>query len=1213
LIWNIPIPIVHNSDVAFPSLYPYVDFVDKQFAWNSRSDRYEYLPQADRKVVEPEIWHGVVNPAVWRDWNGESDIQKIKNFLKKTEDFYAWKGKFAPRSTPPRVFYYDGFAESKSVNTKNLFLYGLTMSNTENLAYKRFTKYLLQDLNGIVDQFNTTADADTKSIVAWLGITSSKDEIDANTVKIMPDVQSRLPIQSILKNFKSIINETTLADAYWFVRNAGRYSSGSSVRVDLSPISMTIADEVAQSTLKQTNIAIMSSIDQAILNSWIVRRIPIFDELHASYSDPINLATENLKSYSAFYLGQSSKSITTPQMCSFTRGSSGYVGTFGRSELVEANLGYDVSTTEKQLDVLKSDTQQLVAMKGQSYSCFDTSWSPKLDSYWWGNSILRVVNSSNPSELLNESPGATRIKWMTQSIVSIGWMKETTRLPAASIADCTNERYIYALRNPEILHVNVFNRLGGTQQCLVGVPSEWNTGIWACSWLVGNKTPRYTCISQNESLVNIPSFAESLDKFTHSTCLSGSVYLDGTSIQTANSICMNNAAEGTSATVNRWDDMTTYENIYFHTIPSILHHISPTDEELSAAIENGATPSIPVDMVRYLEFYTPKGNIARIDYPNFFTLSGTDIASLRASLKDLSEKTWQKIIDQENSTTLNPKDQIAQKFLLQWSPSISILDWNNYISDELLLKVLQSRNWLNPDVTVKYKQSIETTLSYSHEYPNSDVTKNPPKIPTLSDSYDIAYLGLTSFFPQSNTSSEADTITSDYNAKFAQIKALNYSEPSENLDDPYSSSSQCGSPDGVDLFQWPSAISCWVHSLSMPRISAGSCGPWTIWIEKASSAVTLPTGLLSDIQWIQDFYSGGQLVYNIERTNISFHDSITLQYNYRKNGIPLVLPEGSSIDIHILSWSTSDGKQIPVSEIHKYIDSAPNSSKITDWYAKFVLTAGEKSANIDVRASLSIHFPDGSESKIESWPLHLRISDEYVDINSRNWITIDSTGTGEVMLDFSVKNHSGSLSTLNYPLSIDIFDDVDGTHLSSWTVSQTSIYTLSSIYTKKIWNYRILVQDASWRAWEITLAVRSGVFSQVSFEPISRVVLKGAETYAALHLLDNLGNPIWPDLHSVDIETENGFIIAQDGTKKQTYHVDLMEPILPLRLSWLNTGDFHIKIKIDNVIVWVYSLLVVPSAQMRLIRSNQPSVDGWLQKMMIRIEKLFPGLTRLHL
>jgi hypothetical protein len=101
--------------------------------------------------------------------------------------------------------------------------------------------------------------------------------------------------------------------------------------------------------------------------------------------------------------------------------------------------------------------------------------------------------------------------------------------------------------------------------------------------------------------------------------------------------------------------------------------------------------------------------------------------------------------------------------------------------------------------------------------------------------------------------------------------------------------------------------------------------------------------------------------------------------------------------------------------------------------------------------------------------------------------------------------------------------------------------------------------------------------------------------------LDNLGNPIWPDLHSVDIETENGFIIAQDGTKKQTYHVDLMEPILPLRLSWLNTGDFHIKIKIDNVIVWVYSLLVVPSAQMRLIRSNQPSVDGWLQKMMIRI------------
>lgn len=65
-------------------------------------------------------------------------------------------------------------------------------------------------------------------------------------------------------------------------------------------------------------------------------------------------------------------------------------------------------------------------------------------------------------------------------------------------------------------------------------------------------------------------------------------------------------------------DTTTYENQIFHTIPSLLHHISPTDDEIAAAKQNGVTPSLPVDMIRYVEFLTPKGNIAHLTYPNFF-------------------------------------------------------------------------------------------------------------------------------------------------------------------------------------------------------------------------------------------------------------------------------------------------------------------------------------------------------------------------------------------------------------------------------------------------------------------------------------------------------------------------------------------------------------------------------------------------------------------
>jgi hypothetical protein len=53
-------------------------------------------------------------------------------------------------------------------------------------------------------------------------------------------------------------------------------------------------------------------------------------------------------------------------------------------------------------------------------------------------------------------------------------------------------------------------------------------------------------------------------------------------------------------------DNTTYKDILYHTIPSIVYHKSPTDDEIAAALKTGATPSLSIDMDRYVEFQTPK-------------------------------------------------------------------------------------------------------------------------------------------------------------------------------------------------------------------------------------------------------------------------------------------------------------------------------------------------------------------------------------------------------------------------------------------------------------------------------------------------------------------------------------------------------------------------------------------------------------------------------
>lgn len=87
LIGNIPIPMVEKNGINFPSVFPYIDFVDKIFVYDGANGQYSYNQENDG-VEEADIWHGVINPATGRSWSGATDIQKISQFLDKTHDFY---------------------------------------------------------------------------------------------------------------------------------------------------------------------------------------------------------------------------------------------------------------------------------------------------------------------------------------------------------------------------------------------------------------------------------------------------------------------------------------------------------------------------------------------------------------------------------------------------------------------------------------------------------------------------------------------------------------------------------------------------------------------------------------------------------------------------------------------------------------------------------------------------------------------------------------------------------------------------------------------------------------------------------------------------------------------------------------------------------------------------------------------------------------------
>ncbi len=154
-----------------------------------------------------------------------------------------------------------------------------------------------------------------------------------------------------------------------------------------------------------------------------------------------------------------------------------------------------------------------------------------------------------------------------------------------------------------------------TQSCTTAYPSEWTRPGGTCTTfpsvnLGGQPAPRYTCISNVASAPVTIDFASSATEFANSvasSCNNGVLMLDGREIARSDSTCITTLTSGVGDdTTTTTVDSTQYKNLSFHTIPSLYHHTSPTDEEIAAAMANRMTPSLPVDMVRYVEFVTPK-------------------------------------------------------------------------------------------------------------------------------------------------------------------------------------------------------------------------------------------------------------------------------------------------------------------------------------------------------------------------------------------------------------------------------------------------------------------------------------------------------------------------------------------------------------------------------------------------------------------------------
>lgn len=144
VLGDVPLPVVNKNGNRFPSIFPYVDFVDKAYLYNRQSKFFEFNGEVSNP--QPEIWHGVIKA----NQTGDQGRQQIAQFLDKSHLFHDGDPDF--KSFEKKIFFADLWNEWQNMNKFGFFNYDRWTRNWEDLAYGRFNKHLIkklyEDMNG---------------------------------------------------------------------------------------------------------------------------------------------------------------------------------------------------------------------------------------------------------------------------------------------------------------------------------------------------------------------------------------------------------------------------------------------------------------------------------------------------------------------------------------------------------------------------------------------------------------------------------------------------------------------------------------------------------------------------------------------------------------------------------------------------------------------------------------------------------------------------------------------------------------------------------------------------------------------------------------------------------------------------------------------------------------------------------------------------------
>ncbi len=702
LIGNIPLPVVHNGGKSFISIFPYVDFRDKHFTYNSAKKKFEYSSEY-KETAEADIWHWVIHP---NSGNPTNDKQALIDFFQKTADYYASSWKYADSVTrdDPYVFYYDGHHEQLSASLSRWKSYELSMKYNEDVAYERWTvdfanalkrEQADSDSEWVPDLLDSIA-SDLAASAPWSPQLESIEmaqqvfltgmfawDAGGPDFRNVPDIITKDFITKFLQPFHTVLSKSLLGSESKNVHNAWRYTSGTTVRSDTVAMAVTSQDVIMEHLLRDANTALEWSIDALINTWWLSRKIPVLTDIYFDRQEivhwilwftPQDLPRPELRTtvdysgnnhlnangymfntdftgsyhYANRFYGAKASTVTKPENCTIIRWS---------TQTVEANRAYNIGLTRSDVDTLMADPQ----LWSSTPLCFP--WadvnSIKSQTYWGGNTLINV-NQEATAASWSFVLGSHRYDSLVYPLYDLAWMRKLDSdssllsvAPATSFDCLRQDDLILEPRTTKVCW-NWFWDSWCTPPYsdVADAPwSEWNQ--WS-SWNTRLRTDaaniRFTCKSSIERSSS-DTFTDYFRTFESAPCTVWNLSLDNVPVKTASNACIYYylfdefwwvSVSQTGLIFGSWFmiDDTRYLNPKYKTVSSVMKHVSPTIEELNTAWDSRTTPNLAIDKDRYIDFMSAAWNLQQIYYPNLFRIKLTDKEIANRSLAEATIKDY---------------------------------------------------------------------------------------------------------------------------------------------------------------------------------------------------------------------------------------------------------------------------------------------------------------------------------------------------------------------------------------------------------------------------------------------------------------------------------------------------------------------------------------------------------------------------------------------